>query len=182
MLLSDLAPGGASGKQWVSESHSVVSASLQPHELYSPRNSPGHNSGVGSLFLLQGIFPTQGSNRGLPYCRQILLLAEPQVVKNLPANSGEDKRRGSIPWRRARQSTPGFSPGETHGQRSLVGYGPYGCRVGQDQSNLACTYSPKSQAWICPGLWGQSYLYPGHFMTILDFLSCVLSRFSINAA
>ena len=89
---------------------------------------------------------------------------------------------GKIPWRRARQSTPGFSPGETHGQRSLVGYSPYGCRVGQDQSNLACTYSPKSQAWICPGLWGQSYLYPGHFMTILDFLSCVLSRFSINAA
>ena len=102
MLLSNLAPGGASGKEWVSESHSVVSASLQPHELYSPRNSPGHNSGVGSLFLLQGIFPTQGSNPGLPYCRRILLLAEPQVVKNLPANAGEDKRRGSIPrWGRS---------------------------------------------------------------------------------
>jgi len=27
---------------------------------------------VGSLFLLQGIFPTQGSNPGLPHCRQIL--------------------------------------------------------------------------------------------------------------
>ena len=30
------------------------------------------NTGVGSLFLLQGIFPAQGSNPGLPYCRQIL--------------------------------------------------------------------------------------------------------------
>ena len=53
----------------VSESHSVVSASLQPHGLYSPWNSPGQNTGVGSLSLLQGIFPTQGSNPGLPHCR-----------------------------------------------------------------------------------------------------------------
>ena len=37
-----------------------------------PWNSPGRNSGVGSLPLLQGIFPTQGSNPGLPHCRQIL--------------------------------------------------------------------------------------------------------------
>ena len=40
--------------------------------LYSPRNSPGQNTGVKSLSLLQGIFPTQGSNPGLPHCRQIL--------------------------------------------------------------------------------------------------------------
>ena len=45
--------------------------SLQPHGLYSPWNSPGQNTGVGSLSLLQGIFPTQGSNPGLPRCRQI---------------------------------------------------------------------------------------------------------------
>ena len=45
---------------------------LQPHVLYSPWNSPGQNTGVGSLSLLQGIFPTQGSNPGLPHCRQIL--------------------------------------------------------------------------------------------------------------
>ena len=35
-------------------------------------NSPGQNTGVGSLCLLQEIFPTQGSNPGLPHCRQIL--------------------------------------------------------------------------------------------------------------
>ena len=46
--------------------------SLQPHGLYSPWNSPGQNTGVGSLSLLQGIFPTQGSNLGLPQCRRIL--------------------------------------------------------------------------------------------------------------
>ena len=55
-----------------SESPSVVSDSLQPHQLYSPWNSPGQNTAVGSLFLLQGIFPTQGSNPGLLHCRRIL--------------------------------------------------------------------------------------------------------------
>ena len=35
-------------------------------------NSPGQNTGVGRLSLLQGIFLTQGSNTGLPHCRQIL--------------------------------------------------------------------------------------------------------------
>ena len=35
-------------------------------------NSPGQNTGVGSLSLLQGIFPTQGLNLGLPHCRWIL--------------------------------------------------------------------------------------------------------------
>ena len=49
-----------------------MSDSLQPHGLYSPWNSPGQNTGVGSLSLLQGIFPTQGSNPGLLHCRQIL--------------------------------------------------------------------------------------------------------------
>ena len=45
---------------------------LRPHGLYSPRNSPGQNTGVGSLSLLRGIFPSQGSNPGLPRCRRIL--------------------------------------------------------------------------------------------------------------
>ena len=55
-----------------SEGRSVVSDSLQPHGLYSPWNSPGQNTGVGSLSLLQGIFPTQGSNPGPPHYRQTL--------------------------------------------------------------------------------------------------------------
>ena len=40
--------------------------------LYSPWNSPGQNARVGSLSILQGIFPTQGSNPGLSHCRRIL--------------------------------------------------------------------------------------------------------------
>ena len=35
-------------------------------------NSPGQNTRVGNLSLLQGIFPTQGSNPGIPHCRWIL--------------------------------------------------------------------------------------------------------------
>ena len=45
---------------------------LWPHGIYSPWNPPGQNTGVGSLSFLPGIFPTQGSNPGLPPCRQIL--------------------------------------------------------------------------------------------------------------
>ena len=47
-----------------------MSNSLQPHALFL--NSLSQNTGVGNLFLLQGIFSTQGSNPGLPHCRQIL--------------------------------------------------------------------------------------------------------------
>ena len=55
-----------------SGSCSVVSNSLQTHGLYSPWNSPGQNTGVGSLFRLQEFFPTQRLNPGLPNCRWIL--------------------------------------------------------------------------------------------------------------
>ena len=54
------------------ERRSLVSDSLWPHGLYSPWNSPGQNTGVGSLSLLQGTFPTQGSNTGLWHCKWIL--------------------------------------------------------------------------------------------------------------
>ena len=60
---------------WVLSS-SIVFDSLQSHGLYPdrllcPRNSPGKNTGVGCHFLLQGIFPTQGSNPSPLHCRQI---------------------------------------------------------------------------------------------------------------
>ena len=57
---------------WMSEWKSVISDSLRPHGPYSPWNSPGQNTGVGSLSLLQGIFPTQGLNPVLQHCRGIL--------------------------------------------------------------------------------------------------------------
>ena len=41
---------------------------------------------------------------------------------------GFDPWVGKIPWRRKWQPTPVFLPGEFHGQRSLVGYSPWGCK------------------------------------------------------
>ena len=55
-----------------SETSSVVSDSLGPCGLQSPWISPGQNTGVGRLSLLQGIFPTQELNPGLLHCRQSL--------------------------------------------------------------------------------------------------------------
>ena len=48
-------------------------------------DSPGKNTGIGCPALLQGIVPTQGSNSGLPLCRQILYRlshqGSPQIAK-----------------------------------------------------------------------------------------------------
>ena len=65
--------------------------------------------------------------KGLPWASQVVL-----VVKNPPANACRWKRHmfnlwvGKIPWRRKWQPTPVFLPGESHGQRSLVGYSLWG--------------------------------------------------------
>ena len=53
------------------------------------------------------------------------------VVMNPPADAGNimrpgfDPRVGKIPWRRAWQPIPVFLPGESRGQRRLVGYSPW---------------------------------------------------------
>ena len=71
-----------------SESCSVLSDSLWSHGLYSPWNSPDQKTGVGSLSLLQGVFPTQGSNPGLLHCRHILYQlshqGSPEIQKRQP--------------------------------------------------------------------------------------------------
>ena len=53
-------------------SHSLWPRGLKYNRLLCPWDSPGENTGVGSLSLLQGIFPSQGSNLCLLHCRQIL--------------------------------------------------------------------------------------------------------------
>ena len=64
--------GGTICKWYIdeSESHSVVSDALWPLGLYSPWNSPGQNTEVGSHYFPQGLFPTQGLNPGLLHCKQ----------------------------------------------------------------------------------------------------------------
>ena len=68
-------------KQYVPSKVKVKVKSLSRVWLFatSPWNSPGQNTGVGSLSLLQGIFPSQGSNPGLQYCRGIQQKEEPLI-------------------------------------------------------------------------------------------------------
>ena len=127
-----------------SESRSVVSDSLRFYGLYSPWNSPGQNTGMGSLSLLQGIFPIQGSNPGLLHCRQILYqlshkgsprilewiaypfssdLPDPGIkpgspslqVDSLPTElSGKPQDHQQSPLLRISSSSPSFHPIPTH--------------------------------------------------------------------
>ena len=64
-------------------------------------NSPGQNTGVGSLSFLQGIVTTQGSNPGFPHCRQSLYQLSYQ-------GSPQCRRPGFDPW-------VGKTPGGGHG-------------------------------------------------------------------
>ena len=99
------------------ESHSIVSDSLQSHGLYSPWNSPGQNTGVGSHSLLQGIFPAQGSNPGLPHCRQILYQMSQECWSGYPIPFP-----GYLP-------NPGIEPGSPALQAN-------GCRYLRETSRL----------------------------------------------
>ena len=113
--------------------HDPMDCSLPGSSVHG--DSPGKNTGVGSHSLLQGVFMTQRLNTGLPHCRQILyqLSYQGSPSGKEPACQCRKHKRcrfspwvGKIPWRRAWQPTPVFLPGDSHGQRSLVVYGPWG--------------------------------------------------------
>ena len=82
-------------------------------------DSPGKNTGVGCLALLQGIIPTQGSNPGLPHCRQILYHLSHQgspsilewVAYPFSRGSSQDKNRTGSPELQA-DSLPAELPGK----------------------------------------------------------------------
>ena len=81
------------------------------------------------------------------------------MVKNLPAirfNIWVKK----IPWRRKWHPTPVFLPGESHGQRSLAGYSPWGHEE-SDMIECACTYACiKYQSLIYNGVKKQMPFLP----------------------
>ena len=52
----------------------------KPARLLCPWDSPGKNTGMGCHSLLQGIFPTQGLNLGLPHCGQIIVWTNREVL------------------------------------------------------------------------------------------------------
>ena len=98
---------------------------------------PGKDTGVGCHFLLQGIFPTQGSNPGLLHCRQILYWLSYKYLRlpwwlrwqSVCLQCGRPRFNlwvGNILWRRKWPPTPVLLPGKSHGWRSVVGYSPWG--------------------------------------------------------
>ena len=139
-------------KAKVKVSRVQLTSCLRLQGLYSPWHSPGWNPGVGSPSLLQGIFPTLGSNPGLSHCRWILYQlsyqGSPYWIKVdskstivLPRwHSGKEPafqcRRhkrigfnpwvGKIPWSKKWQCTLVLLSGKFPGQRSLAGYSSWG--------------------------------------------------------
>ena len=82
---------GHSSFESESVSCSVMSNSLRLHgllpaRLLCPCNSPGKNTAVGCHPLLQGVFPAQGRNLGLPHCRQILYFLSHHGSPNVPGS------------------------------------------------------------------------------------------------
>ena len=55
---------------------------------------------------------------------------------------------GKIPWRRKQQPTPVFLPGESHGQKSLVGYSPCGRKVRYDWACTHCIECSSIMSWF----------------------------------
>ena len=101
-----------------------------------------------------------------------------------------------IPWKKAWQPTPAFLPGESHGQRSLAGYVPWGRRVRHDGSNWKCTHSQciyvRSNLPIIPpppspSLWPMSSHSFSTSASLFLFWNCTIfrlyhfSRFHIHA-
>ena len=126
---------------------------LQPHGLYSSWNSPGQNTGVGSLSLLQGIFPTQGSKPGLPHCRKILYQlshkGSPRILEWVayPFSSGSSRPRCwtwvSCIYQLIYQGSPTF--------RYSYSVGPEGI-----QTAMFCKFSQRTLLWFL--LWSRVVL------------------------
>ena len=93
--------------EWVKWSESRSADSLWHHGLYSLWNSPGQNIGIGSFPLLQGIFPTQGSNPGLPHCWRILYQLSHKGSPAYPFSRGSPRPRN---WTRISCTARGFFP------------------------------------------------------------------------
>ena len=93
-------------------SHSVVSDSLRLHGLYSPWNSPGQNTGMGSLSLLQRNLPNPGIEPRSPTLQADSLPAEPQEK---PKNT----KIGSLSLLQRIFLTQGSNPGHPHCRRIL---------------------------------------------------------------
>ena len=96
-----------------------------------------------------------------------------QMVKNLPTMQETQVCFwvGKIPWRRAWQPTPVFLPGESHEQRSLVGYSPWGHKKSNTTEQQSPSFSHVSADWF------QMYSF---YTLDYDFIQCyILNCFAL---
>ena len=98
--------------------------------------------------------------------------------KKKPAcQSRRHKRCGFNPWvrkilwRKKWQPTPVLLPGKSHGQRSLVGYSLWGCSVGHDWSDSACTHTPIISWFPQKFIFYKNLSLPGKFEALRHYIS-----------
>ena len=97
----------------------------------SAGKEPACNAGHPGSIPGSGRSPGEGIGNPLQYSWASLWLKWLRICQQC-GRPGFDPWVGKIPWRREQLPTPGFLPGKFHGQRSLAGYSPWGCRVGHD--------------------------------------------------
>ena len=126
----------------------IASNSLRLRGPYVPRNSPGQNTGVGSLSLLQGIFPIQESNRGLLHCRWILY-----QMSHQGRGTGMSIKHPSGFWIQGRRE---FSAGWALPEGVLRGIGGSGRTEPRSSPKLAC----KPVLWRVSSVYRKEHLFP----------------------
>ena len=148
----------------------------QPTRLLHPWDSPGKNTGVGCHFLLQCIkvkseseiaqlcptprdpmdcSPPGSSVHGtfqarVPEWGAIAFSRVSCYVVYLHKRIRFDSWVNKFPWRRSWHPTPVFLPRKSHGQRSLVGCSPRGCKKSDTTERLNAV-KPKRTECITPG-------------------------------
>ena len=78
--------------------------------------------------------------------------------------SGFDPWVRKILWRREQQFTPVFLPGESHGQRSLVGYSPWGCKGSDTTEPLTHTHTC---VYMCAHVYTYTYIYIYYCVSVI---------------
>ena len=146
--------------------------SLQSRGLYSPWNSLDQNTGVGSLLLLQEIFPTQGWNSGLTQCRQILY---PLSHKGKSKNTGVGSS-SLLQWIFLTQK---LNQGLLHCRWILYQLNYQGSPAGKPQLQLKYSLSSQFRYKTSSSIWElrsfQTQKSSTYSWTQLNFSNCILS-------
>ena len=80
---------------------------------------------------------------------------------------------GKIPWRKQRQPTPIFLPGEFHGQKSLADYSPWGCKESDMTERLTFSFSLSIQYWVYISIWSSLLCRPlNSLLKLSSYNSC----------